>query len=101
MRENHQGFPSYFLRLLSARCWASFLSPGLTDTTFGPRTFLSRALTRALSRGATRSSSSVMPWPPEAAADTARGVIGSTRGLVDYTRRPVRGIEASLCIRQV
>src|SRR5439155_27140188 len=48
----------YFGRRLSARCWASFFSPGLTATTFGPRTFLSRALLRALSRGATRSSSS-------------------------------------------
>src|SRR5205814_6772091 len=49
----------FFRVRLSARCWASFLMPGFTDTTLGPRTFLSRALLRALSRGATRSSSSL------------------------------------------
>src|SRR5882757_7639981 len=35
----------FFLGLrLSARCRASFFRPGLTDTTFGPRTLRSRAL---------------------------------------------------------
>src|SRR5438067_1081396 len=53
------GFVFFFPVRLSARCWASFFNPGLTDTTFGPRTFLSRALTCAPSRGETCSSSSL------------------------------------------
>ena len=48
-------FPSRF----SARCSASFFRPGLTAITFGPRTFLSRALTCAFSFGDTRSNSSL------------------------------------------
>jgi len=52
--------PFRFLVRLSARCWASFFRPGLTAITLGPRTFLSRAFTCALSLGEIRSSSSLM-----------------------------------------
>src|SRR2546430_10801554 len=55
-----QDLRGFFRVRFSARCWASLRSPGLTATTFGPLTFLSRALTWALSCGETRSRSSAI-----------------------------------------
>ena len=64
--------------------------PGFTETTFGPRTFLSRALACALSRGETRSRSSLTgpsydlaPLGTETAAVTAADVERAARDLRD------------------